>query len=255
MCMLFGVSSERRFISNEYLRKFYQNSDKHPHGWGLACGGKYGFNIEKESVNASKSSYLNERLKSTVDNEIVMAHIRYATIGNVEHDNCHPFFGYDSSGRQWVLIHNGTIFEYLPLSIYSKLQTGDTDSERILMHFIEEIDKQQTEQKLKFDERFKLLDRIIYSMAKGNKLNLIFSDGKYLYVHTNCKDTLYSKSTEQGVIFSTVPLDNEKWEPVKMCTLLAYRSGKLVNKGVTHSGVFTESPENMRLLYQIFSGL
>lgn len=37
MCEIFGVSSKTRVDINEYLKVFFSHSNKHPHGWGLAC--------------------------------------------------------------------------------------------------------------------------------------------------------------------------------------------------------------------------
>ena len=75
-------------------------------------------------------------LKKSIEVKNAFAHIRYATIGNVEFKNCHPYSDEDNTGRRWTLIHNGTIFEYKPLNAYVKEQSGDTDSERILIHII-----------------------------------------------------------------------------------------------------------------------
>ena len=130
MCELFGVSSREDFYANDYLKAFYAHSDFHPHGWGLACVSRNSALVEKESVKASTSNYLRERLSQPITEKLLLAHIRYATIGNVEYKNCHPFTGRDSTGRRWTLIHNGTIFDYPALYPYLKTQKGDTDSER-----------------------------------------------------------------------------------------------------------------------------
>ncbi len=139
MCEIFGVSSLNDFTANEYLKTFYSHSDFHPHGWGLACISRNGALIEKESIKASRSNYLRERLSQPVSAKILLAHIRYATIGNVEYKNCHPFTGKDGSGRRWTLIHNGTIFDFAPLYPYTKKQKGDTDSERIFLYLRRKI--------------------------------------------------------------------------------------------------------------------
>ena len=139
MCELFAVNSKNKVKINDSLKEFYSHSVNHPHGWGLAImdGKKVG--IEKEPMQASKSHYLKERLKKSIEVKNAFAHIRYATIGNVEFKNCHPYSEEDNTGRRWTLIHNGTIFQYEPLNVYVKEQSGDTDSERILMHIINQI--------------------------------------------------------------------------------------------------------------------
>ena len=130
---------------NEELKEFYSHSDKHPNGWGLALLEPDMTNWEKEPLCANESRYLRERLSEPIMARSVMAHIRYATIGNVEWRNCHPFCGRDRSGRQWVFQHNGTIFDYPPLHPYVNVQQGDTDSERILLYFLDRIDRKMEE--------------------------------------------------------------------------------------------------------------
>lgn len=257
MCMLFGLSARDKFTANEYLRAFYQNSPKHPDGWGLAVINRSDAVIEKESIEAMKSHYLKERLSAPIEARLLMAHIRYATVGNVEYRNCHPFTAEDNLGRRWIQAHNGTIFDYPALSKYVGVQKGDTDSERVFLYLIDRLNAAQSEKggKLSFDERFDLIDGIVSEMARGNKLNLLISDGRNLYVHTNCKDTLFFLDKGNAVLIATAPLTREGWEPVPFTTLLAFRDGKLVRTGTNHGYEYVENPEQMKLLYQIFSNL
>ena len=257
MCELFGFSSEKGFAINEYLKEFYNHSDQHPHGWGLVCLQGNEACIEKEPMQAAKSKYLKERLTVPIENQNVFAHIRYATIGNVDYRNCHPYTRKDIMRRRWTLIHNGTIFSYKHLDKYFKMQNGDTDSERILMYFVDEINAKirEQERELTANERFSLIDGIVSDMAKGNKLNLILYDGEFTYVHTNYKDSLHYLEKEGGVLFSTQPLSKEEWKVVPFTTLLAYRNGKLVFTGTNHGNEYLDNEENLKFLYQAFSNL
>lgn len=258
MCMLLGVSSRKEILTNEYLRAFYQYSPQHPHGWGLAdITSRVSAVIEKESVEAMRSNYLRERLSEPIKSRLLLAHIRYATIGNVEYKNCHPFSGCDSTGRRWTMVHNGTIFDYPELSPYVRVQRGDTDSERIFLYLLERLNKATREKgaKLSFDERFAVIDEIVCDMAGGNKLNLLLTDGRSLYVHSNCRDTLYVLQKDGAALFATTPLTDEGWEPVRFAALLAYRDGRLTARGTEHGREFVENPEQMKTLYQIFSDL
>ena len=99
MCEIFGFSSRDDFTANNFLKEFFSHSKKHPHGWGLACISRENALIEKESVKAIDSNYLKERLSQPISAKIMLAHIRYATIGNVEYKNCHPFSVRDNTGR------------------------------------------------------------------------------------------------------------------------------------------------------------
>ncbi|MCD8337141.1 MAG: class II glutamine amidotransferase [Lachnospiraceae bacterium] len=256
MCELFGSCSDHQLVLNEYLKEFYSHSISHPNGWGLALLDGNEVHIKKEPLQADKSLYLQERLSVPVQGRMVLAHIRYATIGNVEYCNCHPFTGKDCSGRRWTLIHNGTIFEYEPLNGTAARQSGDTDSERILLYLLEQINREIRGKGIPgAARRFQLLNEIICQMASGNKLNLIFSDGEYEYVHTNYANSLYQQLGRGQVIFSTQPLGGNGWEPVPMTTLLAYKDGRLVFTGTNHGEIYIDSEENMKYIYQIFAEL
>lgn len=257
MCELFGFTSKGSYCINDYLKEFYTHSSGHPHGWGLACLDGNEAMVEKEPVKASESRYLKERLTQPVVVSTAFAHIRYATIGNVRYQNCHPYTQKDCSGRRWTMIHNGTIFDYAPLNEFVKQQEGDTDSERIFLHIMKLIHEKEAclHRALDASERFELLDDMVVKMSQGNKLNLLIYDGEIMYVHTNYAGSLYYLEKEEGTLFSTAPLSKEAWNPVPFTTLLAYQDGALIRTGTNHKNEYVECEENVKFLYQIFSGL
>ena len=257
MCELFGISSEENYNIRDYLKIFFSHSSAHPHGWGIACMEENAVQIEKEPVQESKSNYLKERLSVPVFVKNAFAHIRYATIGNVEYKNCHPYTAKTLNGRQWSLVHNGTIFDYRPLNPYVNIQDGDTDSERILLYIVDRMNQEERrlERPMDAQERFHLLDAIIVEMSKGNKLNLMIYDGELFYVHTNYAGSLYELDKGNRIFFATVPLDQQEWQPVTFTTLLAYREGRRIFCGTNHGNEYKDSEENMKFLYSIFSNL
>ncbi|MCB6994371.1 class II glutamine amidotransferase [bacterium 210820-DFI.6.37] len=258
MCELFGLTSNKTIDITDYLQSFFRRSNMHPHGWGLACMEGSSSFIEKESLQATRSNYLKERLSADVEAAHAFGHIRYATIGNVEYGNCHPYTLTDLGGRRWTQIHNGSIFDYPGLDKYINCQKGSTDSERILMHLVEQINLAETERgrPLSGKERFELLDRIFIKMSVRNKLNLLLFDGEYTYVHTNYKDSLYYLEKGGGTtLFSTAPLTEENWKPVPFTRLLAYKNGALVFTGTNHENQYEDREEDLKFLYQIFSSL
>lgn len=257
MCELFGFTGQYPREVNEELKEFYSHSERHPNGWGLAVLSSHDTFIEKEPMQASKSHYLRERLREPIRATNVMAHIRYATIGNVERWNCHPFTGKDSTGRRWTLMHNGTIFDFPEMNSYISMQSGETDSERILLYIIDCINNAilKKHRPLSVDERFAVLDDIVVRMSEGNKLNLIIYDGDLFYVHSNTRGKLHQKRVQDGIFFSTEPLSQGVWEPIPFTTLLGYRSGRLIYTGTCHEHEYIEDPENIRLLYLSYAGL
>lgn len=174
MCEIYGFSGKLERELNSDLRRFYSHSSEHPNGWGLAIYNKNNTEILKEECRADKSELLAKRLKRTIKAKTALAHIRLATIGNEEYDNCHPFTSVDNSGRTWTLIHNGTIFESDNIDRYVFLQKGETDSERILLYIVDSINKRSAQlgHDLTAEERFGLLDKIIINSSPKNNFNL-----------------------------------------------------------------------------------
>lgn len=260
MCELFGVSSPEKIQINELLRVFFSHSDKNPDGWGMAFFHKHNVSIEKQPVPANESAYLRQRLHSDIRVRDFLAHIRRATRGDMVYNNCHPFSVFDESGRGWTMIHNGTIFEFPQLSKYCAAQEGTTDSERILLYIVDQMN--QAEEKagrgLTEDERFGVMDAAVCALSDENKLNLIVYDGQLMYVHTNEEGTLYQSMRDGAAIFSTKPLDHltdDCWQPVPMTQLMAYKAGKLIFTGTNHGHVFEASEEKYRMLFLDYASL
>ena len=86
-------------------------------------------------------------------------------------------------------------------------------------------------------------------------MNLIIYDGEYMYVHTNYINSLHFLEQEDFTIFSTLPLSDKGWKPVKFTTLLAYKDGKQIFTGTNHKNEFINNEESMKYLYNIFSNL
>lgn len=257
MCELLGVSSARSIRVNGLLREFFSHSDKHPNGWGLAAFYSGVPSIEKEPVQASRSAYLKARLDHPLEVPALLAHIRFATVGSMEYGNCHPFFMRDAGGRGWTLIHNGTIFDYPALSPYQYLQEGGTDSERILLYLVDQINRKRADlgREPEAEERAALLEPLIADMAQGNKLNLILYDGTYMYVHTNYANSLYVCEDGTTALFCTVPLKRGRWEPVPFTALCVYRDGRRVYQGRPHGREYVENEKDLRYLFAAFAGL
>ena len=253
MCEIFGFTSNKEEIINNYLKEFFSHCDYHPHGWGIANIKNNKIMLEKEPKKAVDSELLLEKLKNPIKTKDLLAHIRYATMGCTNDKNCHPFIKKDNDDMPWVLIHNGTVFQCKKLNKYMKQQKGDTDSERILFHIINEINKQELEkQRVLTDlEKFNIIDKVIAKITKNNKINLILHNGELMYVHTNLKDTLHYQQNENHIIFSTLPLNDGEWKHVPLNTLLAYKDGKLVYKGKKHENEYIETEADLEFLAKL----
>lgn len=256
MCELFGVSSQRKLELNELLWEFFSHGVNHPNGWGMAFFYGKAVSLEKQPESSHKSVYLKQRLQSRVEADHMIAHIRLATRGNITYENSHPFVMRDNSDRTWTLAHNGTIFDCDLLNPFAHVQQGQTDSERILSYIVSRMNEAiEKKKELSQQERFELVDKVICEITPENKVNLLLYDGELMYVHTNYKNSLYSRQKSGAVIISTTPLDHHVWESVPMNTLIAYQDGKQVLMGQNHKHEFFETEEKMRLLFLDFANL
>lgn len=253
MCELFAVNAKEPIEVNGYLRTFYSHSELHPHGWGISWRAGQDVALFKEPSRAIDSAFLREFLQTPLRKDHLLAHIRLATIGHTHHHNCHPFVQEDESGIEWMMIHNGTIFNDALITGYDHVEEGDTDSERVILFLMDLLDAAELRHggELDFEGRFHVLNSALIKLSNGNKLNIILDDGEYMYVHTNTlKKTLYVKHTPGVAVFSTQPLDDDPaWAPVPTAQLQAYRNGELVRQATPHGNVFVECAiENYLLL-------
>lgn len=257
MCELFAVSAKEQVRVTELLREFFAHSKEHSNGWGIAVFEHGTQNVEREPVRAGSSQYLKNRLSAGFLVTTMMAHIRKATIGTVDYKNTHPFVKRDVSGRSWTLMHNGTIFEPGVLNPYVHRQEGSTDSERVLLYLVDRINENLEDELNSFDvnERFQVAEDVIRQLAPGNKLNLVFSDGEYLYVHKNAPGTLYIREDQNSTFFSTRPLGRGDWNEVPQNQLLIYKDGFRIYTGEKHTGTYVENEEQIRMLYLEYAGL
>lgn len=257
MCELFGLCSDHRVEANSLLKEFFAKAEKHPHGWGLADINGSTPKIIKEPANAARSELVQMILSEPVVSDTLLAHIRYATVGHIEYVNCHPFTASTRNGRRITLIHNGTIFHSDKLSRYENKQKGDTDSERVLLYFAEEVNRceRDVRRELTFDERFDLYGRIIDEISPRNKLNLLFYDGDAMYGHSNYRDSLFYLEENGTAVIATEPLTQERWVKFPLNRLLAFKNGRMVVEGRRHKNEYFVNKEDLKYLYGEYSCL
>ncbi|MDR0519447.1 MAG: class II glutamine amidotransferase [Clostridiales Family XIII bacterium] len=294
------VTSRSGVEVGEEVKKFFESSYVHQHGWGWAEFAGGGISSFRETKPAHESKYLRDMLAAPLVVRDAFFHVRYATVGAVEFLNTHPLFARDDSGRRWAIVHNGTIFNGDLTDRFFHEQDGDSDTERLLLYIVGLVNQAAARAgaPLGSGERFRVVDGALRDVAKGNKLNVIISDSEMFYVHGNsphgakllgaygADDYIYelalgaggqvlgsgagsggradSKGAGGGTagsgevatrIFSTVPLDGRAWRPIRMNTVFAYKGGRLMFQGEPHGYGYVESEDDMKRLYQGFSGL
>ena len=253
MCEIFCFSAKTPKQINSLLEGFYSHSENHPHGWGLAnmCGND-SF-IKKEPLKASDSELLASILSRPIVGKTIFAHIRLATVGEVTPINCHPFIQKDDGNRRWMLMHNGTLFEFPQGEKYRKIQKGNTDSERILLYIIDKINEFENDNALSSaEERFNLINELLSQLADGNKLNIMIYDGELTYVHSNMKDCLYTLKNDDELVIASSPVnDDENWKEIEINKVYGIVDGNVVFKGKNHGKEFIFTKEHEKAIMEM----
>jgi glutamine amidotransferase len=213
---------------------------------------------------ANRSAAAKDLAESNPEVCCAFAHIRMATMGHVDLVNCHPFSAYDSGGRRWVMQHKGTMFDSPRLDPYLRRQSGGTDSERMLLYIIDCMNDAASAlgREPVFDERFGVLTEIVRDLSPNNAFAILLHDGDYLYAHSNYHVALNRLERDGLTLLSTERLDaggrlfgDGAWETFPICSLHAYRDGRLVAKAVPHDFEYIYDEADMLDLYRDFSAL
>jgi glutamine amidotransferase len=253
MCELFALDANKDIDITDYLRIFYSHSNNHPNGWGLAYLDDDNKVLYKEAVKADDSNLLNCILSDRVITKKLLAHIRLATLGDMTKCNCHPFEKKDNNDRTWTLIHNGTIFNFPPLNDYKDIQRGQTDSERLLYYIIDCINKKENNEKLNDLQLCEYMDTLIHRLSKNNKLNLILANDKIMFIHSNCKESLYYLDKKDYILISTLALCDDDWMEVDLNTLYAIGNAEIIFSGRKHENEYVISEDNVNFILDSLS--
>ena len=265
MCQLFAINASEPVTANRLLGEFFNLANEHPHGWGVAdlSSGQPG--IARSAVRADTDPLAKQLLAKPLLLESAIAHIRRATIGQVDLANCHPFSATDLSGRTWTLAHKGTVFEHAPSAHFFYNQDGSTDSERILLYLLERLN-QATARKsapLEAEERFAVFSYLAAELSFGNCVNLLVHDSDMLYVYRNYKAAMHKLDIENGVLFCSSELSlalsltavESSWQPVPLRTPQAWRKGRLAIQGESCGQSYVDNELDTRYLYWDYSAL
>lgn len=245
MCMLYAFNSGKYYELNKSLQQFFSFSNKHPHGWGLAF---YRDGNELSLIKKDEAAYISKTVKEIVSRSIpgklMIAHIRYKTFGEVKVENTHPFVK-KINGEKWVFAHNGSILVFKLFDTFLQQEVkGDTDSERIFCYIAQKLCDKNNK---RLEYKIKVIEKVIKELAPYGKLNLLLSDGNYLFVHTNYKNSLYKHGKRDYVCFSTRPLTDvvkkDEWSSVELNRLFVYKDGKMLYKGRSHGYEYIRKPK------------
>jgi predicted glutamine amidotransferase len=223
-------------------------TDDHKDGWGIAFFEGKGCRIFLDAKSSVASPIAELVRRYPIHSTHVIAHIRKATQGEVNLENCHPFRR-ELWGRYWVFAHNGDLpgFEVKNSSFY--LAVGDTDSEKAFCLILETLRQAFPEGKPPLEKLYPVLYNITKNIAQNGIFNYLLSDGDYFFAHCSTKlcyivrqapfekahlidediivdfNELTTPDDRVAVIATTPLTDNEVWTQIQPGELLTFRDG------------------------------
>jgi len=181
MCQLLGMNAN---VPTDVMFSFAglaARADEHKDGFGIAFFEQRGLRhfIDHRSARASPVAELVKRFP--IHSEVVIAHIRKATQGQVALENTHPFVR-ELWGRYWVFAHNGNLVDYHPKLHAGFHPVGDTDSERAFCWLMQELAKAHASVPT-VEELSCTLRELLPQPARHGSFNLLLSNGQALWAH------------------------------------------------------------------------
>src|SRR3989344_4722125 len=193
MCRLLSICGKIKNNTAESILQKFQNLAEygnvargvkkgHKDGWGIVV-----YKNSKPAIIAKNcrsafedSEYLKvvKRLQE-IKPEIIVAHLRKASVGARSVINTQPFM----SGR-YSFCQNGTIFNSREISLgkrFKLLSKGETDSEKLFLYILQSLARYKRRDLLSVREAIGEAINYIRKNFDFTALNMIFSDGKYLW--------------------------------------------------------------------------
>jgi glutamine amidotransferase len=206
---------------------------------------------------------------------LVIAHTRRATRGTRSYPNTQPFIR-ELAGRIHLFAHNGDLPEIFESNAFQPERfnpIGETDSERAFCVLLDRIaliwkDRKATPT---LRERFLILSSFAGELRALGPANFLYSDGDLLFAHGHRRKhaatgrveapglVLLQKHCQNGqrgivangisiqgddqlvTLFASVPLTDERWEPLAEGELVAVARGQLAARQLANeSPIFYE---------------
>jgi glutamine amidotransferase len=266
MCELFAVSSKiptKVTFSLEEFSRHGGGSGPNKDGWGLAFYEDGDAQIFRESQPAAKSEWMHFLRNHQHQSKCVISHIRKATQGERSLRNTQPF-SREVAGFRHVFCHNGDLLDIQDNIESTHFKPiGDTDSEYAFCYLVGQVENLWRNGRPKLEQRRKLIQSVFDRFAELGPANFLYSDGEYLYAYGNrrtqpsgcveppgiyylcraCNRDLDAQpqplaglelqitdttSTQDIVLFASVPLSAEQWVPIEENELIITAGGSIL---------------------------
>lgn len=186
MCQLLGMNCN---VPTDVMFSFAGfaerggRTDHHGDGWGIAFFEDKGLRHFVDHQSAAESPIAQLVRHYPIKSRNVISHIRKATQGAVQLQNCHPFVR-ELWGRYWVFAHNGDLKDYAPRLHAGFHPVGDTDSERAFCWLLQELAKSHADVP-PVAELTLTLRELVPRIARHGTFNFLLSNGEALWAHAS----------------------------------------------------------------------
>ena len=187
MCELFAMSSDRPAQLRYELSEFachggerFANRD----GWGIAFAQSRDAYVFREPAAAYTSPLEKMVASHAPPSRLVMAHVRWASVGKRELCNTHPFSRV-SRGQVHHFAHNGDLPELKERfrgTVAASECIGDTDSELAFLLLLERLAGLPISAPA---DRFAVFTEFCAEMRALGESNFLYAEGERLYAHAH----------------------------------------------------------------------
>jgi glutamine amidotransferase len=268
MCRLYGFAAtqptrlECSLVQAQNALQMQSDRDgrgrRNADGWGIARWSS----VDAEVVRSTQPAFADHgfaREAEATKSQVVLAHVRAATVGDVVDENVHPF----RSGP-WAFAHNGTLATHAALAPelldqVHQTPAGTTDSELIFQWILGRMPDyglHPDRPAESVDPIADLVEQVVLDLVRASipipktdpsKLNFLLTDGVNL-VASRWGNTLYwternqvrdcavcgtdhcpeADASYKAVVIASEPITDEHWTEVEEGTIIAVDGNAVV---------------------------
>jgi predicted glutamine amidotransferase len=241
---MFAVRARDPVRVNRAFEGLQRLAEEHKHGWGVVHFDGREPRLETSAVSARACPRF-VRLAEQVATTSLLAHIRLASVGEVDDRNNHPFLG-----EGWAFMHNGTLLHYdrhraaLEKEIaprWRRVLKGDTDSERCFALFLTYLDGRADPDLGQVTRAVTRVMRTASAVCDGglpaeqrSALNFIVSDGRRLVATRRGRTLFCAQRPGARFVASEHLWKGEAWEAIAEDGILAIDEDLSVRASALH---------------------
>lgn len=255
MCQLLGmncnVPTDICFSFEGFCERGGKTGD-HQDGWGIAFFEGKACRTFLDTEPSIKSPIAKLVKEYPIKSLNTLAHIRKASIGEVNLSNTHPFIR-EAWGQNWIFAHNGDLWNFDPL-INGRFQpVGTSDSEKAFCVILNTLIEKYPDSPPPIHILYKELLELSKPIAEYGTFNFLLSNGEMMaarcstdlcYIirqppfevaHLVDKDITVdfkdlTGSNDRVAVITTQPLtDNEEWTKFEKDQIIIFADGQPVN--------------------------